>query len=155
MGSSKTFAQEQFETQYDIQYKVGSDGQTSVQQNISIINKQKDVLATTYVLTVKQMEIYDVSAEDRKGTIETDVKTSSNETTVRVTLRNQAIGLGKQNDISLFYKSKQIASKIGEIWNINIPPVEASDSTSKYNVSLTIPHEFGPKIYISPNVGST
>ena len=143
-------AQEQFETQYNIVYNVQPSGEAQITQNIVIINKQKDVLVTNYILTVKQMEIYDVTASDKKDRLDVDIKSQDNETVVKVMLKNQAIGEGKKNEIKLAYKSKQIAGKIGEIWNINIPPVETSQSTSVYNVELNVPAEFGPKIFVSP-----
>lgn len=152
LGSAKgVYAQEQFETQYNILYSISKTGETQVTQDISIINKQNDILATNYILTIKEMEIYDITATDGKDKLDIDTKTTGNETVVKVLLKNQAVGEGKKNQIKLSYKSKQIASKVGEIWNINIPPVETSQSTSVYNVAISVPSEFGPKIYISPN----
>jgi transglutaminase-like putative cysteine protease len=140
----------QFSIDYSIDYTVTEAGETLVNQSAVITNLKNDSIPTIYSFAAKQLKIYDVSAETNGNESKTKVEETNNETLVSVTIENYAIGAGRQNKINLKYKTKSIASKTGNIWNIYIPKIQIPDSTTQYNVKLSIPASFGPKIYLSP-----
>ena len=148
----ETVAQDQFETSYDIIYKVSSNGETTIDQNIEIKNREEDVLATTYSVTVKQMEIYEVSGTDTAGELEIDVKrdTEKGATIINAQLRDKIIGEGRKNELRISYKTKDLANKVGSIWNINLPKTANLSNVKDYKATLQIPEDFGPLIFISP-----
>src|SRR3989344_4147225 len=148
--NSYVFAQEQFDTKYNVIYEVGADGVAEIFQNISIINKENDVVATNYTLTIDRTSVYDVTAKDGEGDLDVEVKEEGGVTKLSVEFNEQVIGTGRSLDWELKYKTRSLANKVGEIWNINIPKVEVLDSTQEYNVKLIVPKTFGPKIYVSP-----
>ena len=148
--NNQVFAQEQFDTRYNVVYEIGADGLSEIFQNISIINRENDVVATNYTLTIDRTSVYDVSAKDGEGDLDVEVKEEGGVTKLSVEFNEQVIGTGRSLDWELKYKTRSLANKVGEIWNINIPKVEVLDSTQEYNVQLIVPKTFGPKIYISP-----
>jgi len=149
--SNVVLAQEQFATEYDVTYEIQPNGEVLVTQDISIINLENDVVATNYAITIDGADIYEVIAEDSEGDLEPETVTENGITKVSVTFNEQVIGKDRSLDWKLEYKTRDLASKVGEVWNINIPRVEVLDSTKSYNVSLILPKSFGPKIYISPD----
>ena len=130
---------DQFSTEYDISYDVGLSEETLVTQNIIITNRLNDVIATNYSITIRQMNVYDVQANDPKDKLEVSVDKKDDATTLNVKFNNYVIGEGRQNKITIQYKTKDIATKVGNVWNINIPRTQISDSTALFNVKLVVP----------------
>jgi hypothetical protein len=150
-----SFAQEdekQFLTEYDLEYDVRSDGETTVTQNVTITNLKSATMVTSYSHTISKMQIYGVEAysKDRKLTVNQKDDDENNSVTLTVNFADATVGEGRQNEIRIKYKSNDIATKFGEIWNITIPRTELSDSTTRYNVSLIVPKGFGSNIYVTP-----
>ena len=149
--SQRVFAEDQqFKIDYNISYTVDERGETSVEQQANITNLRNDVIPTNYTFSAKQLKIYEVKAETNGKYTVPKVETKEDETFVSVTIANYSIGEGQQNKIKIIYKTKDIASKSGEIWNVYIPKIQIPDSTVLYNVKLSIPESFGKKIYLSP-----
>jgi len=140
----------QFSVDYSIEYNVNEAGETLVNQSATITNLKNDSIPTTYTFAARQLKIYDVSAETNGNESKTKVEEKNDETLISITIENYAIGEGRQNKINLKYKTKSIANKTGNIWNIYIPKIQIPDSTTQYNVKLSIPASFGPEIYLSP-----
>lgn len=145
-----SYAQEEFLTDYVISYEVLPNGLTSIGHSVTITNRQDDVIATSYTLSLKDMDAFDVVATDQKGKLELDLQVVGDTTNIEVILRNFSIGEGRQNTININYKSQKIAKKVGEIWNINIPKAQSATPTTTQNINLMVPATFGPKIFISP-----
>lgn len=148
--TNRVGASEQFDTGYDVLYEISTTGETQVTQNISITNKQSDVVATSYNLSINKMRIYDVQGNDRNDDLEFKVLVNGPTTEISTTFNEQIIGIDRTLDWTLKYKSKDIATKVGEVWNINIPKVDILDATSEYNTTLKVPVSLGENIYISP-----
>lgn len=140
----------QFLVDYNIEYSIQEAGDTIVKQTATITNLKNDVIPTTYTFAAKQLKIYDVSAETNGKESQVKIEETDDETLISVTIENYAIGEGRQNTISLIYSTKNIAIKAGKIWNIYIPRIQIPDSTTKYDVKLSIPASFGSRIYLSP-----
>lgn len=140
----------QFTIDYDLNYVVSEDGTTSVIQKTIITNLLNDVIPTTYTFTAKSMKIYDVSAITNGKSSNVKLEEKGNDTLISVDISKYAIGQGRQNEIELKYKTKNIATQAGKIWNIYIPKIQIPETTSKYDITLTIPASFGSKIYLSP-----
>jgi len=140
----------QFTIDYNVSYIVSEDGVTNVDQKATITNLLNDVIPTTYTFTAKSMKIYDVSAVTNGKSSEVKLEEKNDDTLVSVNIKEYAIGQGRQNEIELKYKTQSIPSQSGKIWNIYIPKIQISETTSKYDIKLTIPASFGAKIYLSP-----
>ena len=86
------YADEQFETSYDVTYTVEPTGETFVEQQVTIKNKMSDLLATSYSHTINQINIYEVTGQDRLGALDIEIETKDDKTTVKADLNEQVIG---------------------------------------------------------------
>ena len=143
-------AKESFLTDYNITYNIDPTGIAEVKHIVTITNLETDVIATSYTLGLKQMDIYDVSATDEKGKLDITQRQDGDQTNLDIKINSFTIGEGRQNSITILYKSKFVANKSGEVWNINIPRSQAATSTTTYHITLVVPKTFGPKIFVSP-----
>lgn len=150
-SSKLSFAQEeQFSVDYNLDYSIGIDGEASVVHEAIITNLQNDSIPTNYSFSSKQLNIYDVSVLSNDKEVNPQVDEFGGSTKVMVTIRDHAIGKGRQNKIVLKYKTKSIVSKSGNIWNLYLPKIQVPEKTTLYNVKISVPKSFGKKIYISP-----
>jgi len=146
-----SYAQEEkFSIDYNLEYAVDEYGVTLITHEAIITNLQNDAIPTTYTFSAKNLKIFDVSAETNGREAKPKIDQKDDDTFISVVIENYAIGEGRQNKVSLSYKTRSIASKSGKIWNIYIPRIQIPDTTTLYNVKLIIPEAFGPKIYLSP-----
>ncbi len=150
--SKRANSQSQFETSYDINYKIDRSGITTVTQNIEVKNKEDDILATNYSVTVKQMDMYEISGEDTAGELEIDVQRNSEKGTsiINAVLNEKVIGKDRSNKIKITYKTKDLANKVGSIWNVNLPRTANLGEIKDYKVTVEIPNSLGPLNFISP-----
>ena len=153
--NTKVFAQEQFNTEYDILYEINPNGETKVTQNITIENKLKDVIAKNYSLSINQMNIYDIKASNDKEVLDSEITQDQKSASIKVIFEDEIIGEGRKNKFKIEFKSKDIATKVGEVWNINFPNIQLSESTKEYTVTLKVPASFGPEIFIAPQADET
>lgn len=150
-NSSVVFAQQSpFETEFVVEYSLNEYGEASVTQDVSIVNKEKDAVATTYSLTVNGMQIYEIQGFEGSKEIPLDVNLDNDKTVLKTEFKDFVIGEGQKKDIRLTYKTKDIAANVGQVWNINIPKIATSDLTRAYDIKLIVPKSFGEKIYLSP-----
>ena len=143
-------AKDEFKTIYDVHYDVQQDAETIVTQEIEITNLKEDVIATNYSVTIKQMQIYEVEAFDEQGDMDIEVLNDEGSVTVRAEFNENVVGVGRSNKFTIRYKTKDIGTKIGEIYTVKVPKVAGLDSIREYNVKVTAPENFGPNIFITP-----
>ena len=151
-GVSRAEEEKQFLTEYDLLFDIQNNGETIVNQNITITNVQNDIIATSYSLTVNELSVYDIKAfaDEKELSVIQNEDVPTKTTDLSINFNDYIIGEGRQNEIKITYKSKDITSKFGEVWNVHIPKTELSESTTRYNIQLRVPKVFGPKIFISP-----
>ena len=105
--SKLSFAQEdQFSIDYNLDYIVETSGEASVIHEAIITNLQNDSIPTNYSFSSKQLNIYDVSVLSNDKEVNPQVDELGESTKVTVTIRDHAIGKGRQNKIVLKYKTK-------------------------------------------------
>jgi len=151
LSCGKSLAQgDQFSIDYILEYDINENGETDVIHKAIITNLQNDVIPTIYTFSAKQLKIYDVSAKTNEKDTNPKVEEKNGETVISATIKDYAIGEGRQNTIILNYKTKSIAVKSGKIWNIYIPKIQAPEKASGYNIKISVPQSFGSKVYISP-----
>lgn len=148
--SNPVRAADEFRTEFNVTYDIKPNAETYVTQNIEVTNLKSDVIAKKYSLTVKQMAIYDVRAVDQRGEMEIVKNIEGDETTIDVLFNENIIGENRTNKFTLTYKTKDIASKIGEIYTVRIPKVADLDVIREYKIKLVVPNQLGPNIFITP-----
>ena len=148
--SDHVLSADEFKTEFDVTYDSKQNGETQVTQDITITNLKDDVIATNYSLTLKQMLIYDLQATDQIGQMEIINEQDNDTTSIKVLFNENIIGKDRSNNFTLKYKTKDIATKIGEIYTVRVPKIADLDIIREYKVRLIIPNSFGPNIFITP-----
>src|SRR3990167_5122970 len=140
----------EFQTDYDVSYKVDENGQTEVVQTITLENKTANYYADRFELKIGSIKVEGVKAQDGIGAIEPQVKFEENISTIALKLNERVIGLGKKVTINLSYSSAELATKSGQIWEVSIPRLAKSPDLNNYSAQMTVPASFGPVAFAVP-----
>lgn len=144
------FAALSFVADYDLQYAVSPTGTTIVTQNVTLTNRESNVYPKQYSITLDTQHIKNVIAYDDKGVIHPKIIQNDEKTEIYLSFNQQVIGIGNKLKFTLRYENNDIAKKLGDIWEIQIPGISDDPSISTYTVSLQTPVSFGPNAYMSP-----
>lgn len=152
---NQAYAQEtSFDTTYNIEYSVDTSLVVSVKENIGVINQNASAVPSSFIETITNINIYDIKVLDAKSKEiqpEVEIKEGQKETIIKIPIEDPAVGKDKKTQVTLFYKTKDLAGKTGRILNLHIPKAPVSDFMQEYNVQVKIPRDFGPQISITPS----
>src|SRR3990170_74504 len=140
----------EFQTDYDVNYKVDEKGHTEIIQTITLENKTANYYADRFELKIGSIKVEGVKAQDGTGAIEPQVKFEENVSTIALKLNERVIGLGKKVTINLSYTSAELATKSGQIWEVSIPRLAKSPDLNNYSAQLNVPRTFGPIAFAVP-----
>ena len=141
-----------FSTNISTTYQIAESGITTVSQDISVINNESEVVATEYSQIISGIGVENVEVLDPNGNGYTvNLVTKNQDTIVTVTFERPVVGQDQSNDFTLVYETKDIASQVGELWNLRIPRAETLGYFDEYEVTLKVPNQFGAEIFVSPN----
>lgn len=146
----ESLAANEFDTSYNVLYEITPTGQTTVTQKITLKNKTPNFYADKFELKIGSTQVEDVQASDNTGPLETDVKFENNLTTISVKFNQKVIGLNKSLPLTLSYKSNELATKSGQIWEISIPRLAKSEDISEYVATISTPNVLGPIAFSVP-----
>lgn len=144
-------AEKEFSTSYDVAYEVGTDGSTQVTEKINIKNLTDQYYPSNFSLTVGSTTLSDISASDSSGAMEVKVDKGANYTSMSLKFNTQVVGLDKSQDFTLKYKSTDFAQSIGKTWEVNLPKIPDSSNIRDYNLTLSVPTNFGDPTSVSPS----
>lgn len=149
---SRTMAQEaEFDTTYNIEYSVDSSLEVTVKENIAIINQTASAVPSSFIETITNISIYDIKVTDAKDKeIVPQIEEKDKSLIIKIPIENPAIGKDKKTQITLAYKTRDLAQKTGRILTVTIPKAPVSNYMQEYNVALKIPKDFGPQISVTP-----
>jgi len=147
--SSQSFAAD-FTADYDISYAVSPSGTTIVTQNVTLTNNQTKLYPKQFSIVIDTDKIKNVIAYDNKGVISPKITQADGKTTILLPFNEQVVGMGKTLPFTLRYEHGDIASKYGNIWEINIPGIENDPTIGAYTVSVQTPPSFGSNAYMTP-----
>jgi len=140
-----------FDTTYNIEYSVDNSLVVSVKEDISVINQSASAVPSSFIETITNISIYDIKVLDSKSKeIAPEVVEKEKEAVIKIPIEDPAIGKDKRTQITLLYKTNDLAQKTGRILNLNIPKAPVSNFIQEYNVQIKIPKDFGPQISITP-----
>jgi len=149
-------AENEFLVDSVVRYVVQDSGQTEVLHDITVENNFSTLYATTYTLSLENIDTKDISAKDDKGVVlKTDVTQESDKTNIKITFPDAVVGKGLKRHFIVSYLNKNFAVRTGEVWEVSVPRLADTDSYRNYSVSLFIPNSFGLEAYISPQAQSS
>lgn len=149
-ADAKPSNQSQFSTSYDVAYDVGEDGITTVTEKVNLRNLTSQYYASEFKLIIGATQIYDLKASDPSGPMQVSEQQTGTSTTLSVKFNVQMVGQNKLLPWTLSFKSKDFAEKTGKVWEIRAPKV-SSDNLESYNLTVSVPVEFGEPSLITPS----
>ncbi len=91
--STKSFASEEFKTEYDIKYQVNESGVVNVDHKISLTNKLSRIYATQYSLILPTTQISNIEATDQDGPCKLEISKNNETTTIIIKFNQEVVGL--------------------------------------------------------------
>lgn len=153
-----TYAQsQQFDLNTDSTFNVNDQGITQVTEKVKIVNKEEFLYSSSYSLGFAS-DVKNVRVFNQDGNIPFQIKTNkdndsgddTHKTIIEITFNNPIVGVGKVNEFTINYTSSGVATKRGDIWEIDIPGLSNPHDFSSYNVTVKIPAQFGEAQIIKP-----
>lgn len=136
---------------YNINYNVSDSGEAKVQMFGELYNPKQDVFISQYTIALSLPDARDVEAYDGRGKLNPIVEKKDKQTRITIKFNDRVVGTDKPLSFRLNYTSGSIAQKSGLVWEVNIPKASDFKYIKDYNVTLTVPENFGPQIFGSPN----
>ncbi len=147
----KTYAEDNFITDYHIIYTVAENGLTNVVMDVTLTNAADDYsYASSYAIQLGFENISGVRASDLGGYIEPKVEKNDDGNRISIVFNQKAVGIGSKQFFTISFLTPDIAKKQGKIWEINIPGIDNQDTFDSFDVDLQVPDSFGKPAYIKP-----
>ena len=124
--------------------EVEEDGNALITQTIKIINKKEFIFTPTYTALLGYKDISKIQVSSASGdlqykTLDDDKKGKE----LEITFPKKIVGVGSENTFTISYQTRELAKKIGSIWEVNILGISAPEDFSSYQVTISIPKNFG------------
>jgi len=144
-------AEEEFSVDSVVTYSFQDSGKTIVTHDIVLENNFSSLYATSYTLTLENIDAENVQAVDDKGTVlSLDVQRNADLTKIIITFSDAVVGKDAARHFQITYENLVFAVKTGEVWEISIPRLGEGSSFRNYSVNLIVPPSFGAEAYVSP-----
>jgi len=145
-----------FDISTDINYEIEKSGTTKATHEIKITNNEEFIHSPSYKLIldvdgIEEMRVYSGSGESLPFTVN-DLENEGKE--IKVVFSERTVGKGNSTEFNLEYKTKKIAQRLGETWEINIPGMN-TEVFEEFKASVTIPDTFEEASIIKPSKGVT
>lgn len=151
LSPNSIHAQNEFSVDTTVRYQVQDSGKNIVTHDISLENNFSTLYATTYTLSLQNIDVQSVKAVDGEGkTIQVDVQKDGDKFDIKVTFPDAVVGKGSKRHFFIAYENSDLAVRTGEVWEVSIPRLADVNSFRNYTVNLFIPASFGLEAYISP-----
>ncbi len=144
------FAQSDFETTSNTEYKVVESGMTFVTSTISIKNTRSNFYPKKYIINLNSVIPQNVKVYETGRKLPFNVNQRDNITSLEINFENSTIGKNVTKIFVVTYQTDSLAKKSGEVWEVSIPKIENADFYKDYKVVLTTPMTWGNVAYISP-----
>ncbi len=144
-------AEGEFNTDFNVNYKVIDNGITSVSNQITLTNSFSNIYATSYSLVLEGIDPISVKAYADGGTVyNANISTEGKSTTIKIDFPDAVVGKDKSRKFWVLYDTGGFAKKTGEVWEISIPRLAIENKFDSYYINLAVPETLGDLAYISP-----
>jgi len=149
--SVSVFAANEFTVDAVVSYSVNDSGKTHVTHDITLQNNFSTLYATTYSLSLENIDAQNVFAvDDKNASIPFTTIKNGDKTEIKLTFSEAVVGKDAKRHFFISYDNSSFAVRTGEIWEVSIPRLNDTSSFRNYTVNLNIPLSFGLEAYISP-----
>lgn len=149
---SKTSFAANFSTNYSVTYKVNENETTNVTLNVDLKNNTSEFYVSSYSVQTGFSDISNISIKDSGGAIVYQMQKNDKGTLLTFSFNKNVVGINNIQSFVINFDTKEIASKFGSIWEVNIPGISNQSTFSQFNVSVVTPASFGEPSIIKPAV---
>lgn len=150
----ETFAKENFSTDYNVTYKVSDNETTNVALKIDLKNNTSEYYVSSYSVQTGFSDISNVSVKDTQGVVTYQINKNDKGSLLTFSFNKNVVGIDNIQSFTINFDTKEIASKFGSVWEVNIPGIANQSTFSTFNVSLITPATLGNPSIIKPAVKS-
>ena len=144
-------ASEQFYTKYVVDYVFDPTGAARVNQTISLTNKQSNLYASAYQMTIQGDPPTGISGSDSTGPLTISTEHPGVDTTlIKIGFNDQVVGKDQTLTFNLSYTGRPAAHN-GQVWEVILPKIGSLELIDDYTLHLTVPDSFGQPAFISPS----
>lgn len=140
-----------FTTDYVVNYTVNPSAKTHVSFDVTLTNTSEQYYASSYDMRVGFSNIQNVTASDPDGAITPQVSKTAKGESIELNFNKKAVGLGTRMTFSLSFDTDDVATAIGNVWEINIPGLSNQSDFSSFNVNVFYPSYLGKPASIKPD----
>jgi hypothetical protein len=144
-------SEEKFSTSTSVSYTVQADGKTNVSYAITLENLDSQTYATSYSLIVAGIDPRGATASQGDKKLPLEIKKETETTELKATFEDPVVGLGQKREFRISYLDSTVASRQGEVWEVEIPKLAATNHFRSYQLQLVVPQSLGEVAFISPN----
>ena len=146
----RVLAAGEFTTNYEVDYRVMTNGLTQARMNIELINQLSNIYASEFTLSIGSTNLTDIRLQTASGPIEPKIALGNKTTNITVIFPEKILGKDKSQKFTLEFKTSDFSRRLGNVWEISIPKLAKSESLSTYRLSLAVPDTFGQAATLTP-----
>ncbi|OIN88942.1 hypothetical protein AUJ59_02895 [Candidatus Beckwithbacteria bacterium CG1_02_47_37] len=147
---TRALAEGEFITNYDVDYRVRSNGLTRARMNVELVNKLSNIYASEFTLSIGSTNLTDIRLETVSGPVEPKIVLGSKTTNITVVFPEKILGKDKSQKFTLEFTTSDFSRRLGNVREISIPKLAKSESLSSYRLTLAVPAAFGPAATLTP-----
>lgn len=144
-------ADNEFSVDANVTYLVQENGKSIVTHEVYLENNFSTLYATTYTLSLENIDAGSVTVRDDKGkALPVETSKEGDKTDIKINFIDAVVGQGAKRHFFVVYENGNFAVRTGEIWEVSIPRLADENSFRNYSVTLDVPSNFGLEAYVSP-----
>ncbi len=153
INPANTLADENFSVSYDLFYRFKDDDNSLVTQKVTVVNKQTNLYALEYSLSLYGQILGEISGFDESGPLQIIAdKKADGITEIKVIFNRKTVGVGSKFTFTINYTLSGLVNKVGRIKELSVPRPADNLDLLAYNVVVFIPKSYGPIGFVKPVV---
>src|SRR3989344_2721658 len=148
----KTFAAENFSTDYNVTYSISSNADTKVNIDVTLTNLSNNYYASSYDIEVGFKDLRDISTQQESDKVSSTIIKTENGSKIHVPFSQKVVGKDNKLNFKVTFNTKEIAQNLENVWDINIPGISKKSDFSNFKVAVIYPSFLGPLAYIKPSL---
>jgi hypothetical protein len=150
IGFSPVLGQTEFLTDYRVDYIIRPDGLTQAQLNINLINQLSNIYAKEFTLSIGSTKLSEIRVTGNNQQYQPQIIQGNKTTNITIPFPEKVVGKDKAQVFKLEFISADFSQRLGNIWEISIPRLSKTDNLRDYQLTLTVPNNFGPPSTMTP-----
>lgn len=140
-----------FTTDYNVTYQVGDNSKTKVILDVTLTNITVQYYASSYNMNVGFSNVENIQAYDPDGSITPKITKTAKGETIELTFNKKVVGLGDKLNFNLSFDTADVATSVGNVWEVNIPGLSNQSDFNSFNVKVIYPAFLGKPASIKPD----